>query len=207
MSGGNSAHFVLGKAKSPMSDDPSDGTDGGKVVPLRGTVQGPEADRPDAGLWFLNPEYQPCPEYDIVIGDYRFRYRPEYEEYYIGRGLKGQSLVAISVELGIPFAVIRQWARKIQSFAVALDISRQNCQAYWENIGHSGITRKSFNASGWLRMMSIRFPESWREIEPSAKVTAPDPYRFNEQGDEDDEEALVNTEIILERLVRIKESG
>lgn len=192
-----------------MADDPSD-IRPSNVIALRGSAQegddmfGPESFDRSQPMWFMNQDYQPCPEHDVVAGEYRFRYRPEYEGYFITRGLEGRSLVAISAELAIPFTIIRYWARRVKSLAVALDMSRQNCQMYWEGEGESRITQKSFNAAGWLKMMAVRFPDSWREIEPEAKVTALDPYGFEDK--EDQEEALINADIIFERLMRLKDS-
>lgn len=190
-----------------MPDDPD--SKSSNIILLRGPQS--EGDSSDAfdkrePMWFMNPDYNPCPEYDIVTGEYRFRYRPEYENYFIARGLVGQSLVAISSELAIPFAIIRHWATKIPSFAVALDMSRQHCQTYWESVGQENLTRKSFNAVGWLRMMAVRFPDSWRDIEPEARVTpVADPYGFEEQ--EDQGEAIINAEAIYQKLLRLKDSG
>lgn len=195
-----------------MSKDSSEGSDGfpdpvpSNIVSFRGAGAdrevGPDKDDP---LWFMNPDYNPCPEHDVVAGDYRFRYRPEYERYFIARGLEGQSLVAISAELAIPFSIIRHWALRIKSLAVALDMSRQNSQLHWETVGREAILDKRFNGAGWLKMMAIRYPESWREIEAEAKVTALDPYGFDE--DEDQGDAMLNAEQIYDRLMRIKDSG
>lgn len=150
---------------------------------------------------------EPYPEFTVNVGGYSFKYRPEYETFFIQRASEcGASLTAISAEIGIPFAVIRYWARKIPALAVALDISRQNAQYYWEDLGRENILDRRFNAAGWLKMMAIQFPQTWRELEPEARIVEPDPYGFEKELDDDAVNAEVNAQLVFERLLRIKEA-
>jgi hypothetical protein len=184
------------------------------VYPLRGadpirggnSEQAEELDKSNS-RWFLSPSYRPCPEHDVIIGDYCFRFRPEYEQYFIQRGLDGLSLVSISAELGVPFAVIKHWASRIKSLAVALELSYQNAQFRWETIGRTNIVDKSFNAMGWLRMMSIQFPGSWRDDvvlgSPDGDgAQSVDPFGLAEARDQ--RSAEQNAELVLQRLLRLK---
>jgi len=146
---------------------------------------------------------EPDPEFDVEIGDYCFRFRKEYARYFVDRASEnGSSLVAISAELGIPFAVIKNWGQRIPTMGVALDLSRQNSQFYWEEIGRRNILNKHFNAVGWLKMMSVQYPQSWRELPGVISVESPDPYGFADKMVSEDVE--VNTQIIFERLMRLK---
>jgi hypothetical protein len=184
------------------------------VYPLRGSepIRGGGSVQVDgldksSSRWFLNPSYRPCPEHDIVIGDYCFRFRPEYERYFIERGLEGLSLVSISAELGVPFPVIKHWATKIKSLAVALELAYQNAQFKWENIGRANIVDKSFNAMGWLRMMAIQFPGSWRDdqtpvVSPDGDGAQADPFGLSDARDQ--RTAEQSAELVLQRLLRLK---
>lgn len=194
----------------------SDGRDGHNIHPIRPNsrpkppVAADPTPRsefydPSDPQWFLNPNYRPFPEHDIEVGEYRFCYREEYHEYYQSRGASGSSLNAISAELGIPFTIIKQWARTIPEFAVALELSHELAQKYWETVGHSDIVKRDFNAAGYLKMMAVRFPQSWREIAADATVeNQADPYGFEREVL--DEEANVDAETIFQRLIRIKET-
>jgi hypothetical protein len=194
-----------------------DGRDGHNIHPIRPTSKPklpthpkdptPRSDYydPSDPLWFLNPNYRPRPEADIEVGEYRFCYRPEYHDYYQHRGADGMSLGAISAELGIPFAIIKQWARIIPEFAVALELAHESAQKYWETIGHADITKRDFNAAGYLKMMAVRFPQTWREISTDATVASQtDPYGFEREVL--DEEANIDAEAIFQRLIRLKET-
>lgn len=120
--------------------------------------------------WFMVSVYRPCPQYDVEVGDYVFRYRPEYGSYFIQESMNGRTLSSISADLSIPTTVIKRWSREIKSFAVSLELSRQHALAYWENLGRDGMLIKGFNMGGWLRTMEIMFKE-WAE--PEDVVTDP----------------------------------
>lgn len=163
---------------------------------------GSELDRREP-LWFLHPSYQPCPEFDVTVGGYCFRFKPEYCDYFMDRAREtGASLVGIATELALPFKIVKHWSSKIPALAVALDLAQQNVQAYWELRGMNMIMDKKFNAAGWLRFMAVQFPTTWREIEADAMVQEPDPYGFNQRVEEAD--AMVNTQTVFDRLLKLK---
>ena len=182
-------------------------SDDNKVVPLRigQSKPNPEDDiikRVRKAI--CDHDYDPTPEHTVEVGGYSFRYLPEYETYFIQRAFQcGASLTAISAEIGIPFRIIMHWARKIPALAVALDISMQNSQYYWEGVGRENILDRRFNAGGWLKMMAVQFPQTWRELPEEAKVETPDPYGFDKV--DVDEDAEINAGAIFEKLMRIKE--
>jgi hypothetical protein len=154
-------------------------------------------------LWFLHPDYHPCPEYDIEIGALCFCYRPEYIEYFEKRGKSGHSLLSTAAKMNIPFSIIKQWARGIKEFAIGLEMAHEKAQEYFEEIGRTAILAKEFNANGFLKMMAVKFPDHWREIEPSATVTKEnDPYGFDQQIEEAD--AAQAAEEVIERVLRLK---
>jgi hypothetical protein len=48
-------------------------------------------------------------------------------------------------------------------FFLALARAKVLEQRWWEDVGQSGLTDKSFQASLWSRSMAARFPHEWRE--------------------------------------------
>lgn len=139
-------------------------------------------------LWFLDPRYQPMPEHDVNAGRYVFRYRPEYGDYFVVRSSEGCTLISISSELQIPFKIIKFWAGRIRSFAVAMELAGQNSQRYWEEVGRDRMDDKGFNLGGWIKMMGVLFPDSWRGDEMGQHFGSP-------YGDEVDAQQGGNTVI------------
>lgn len=159
-------------------------------------------------LWFTDNNYRPCPEYDITVGQFVFRYRHEYEVYFIERGEVGESLKSIAIELGVPWAVMRHWAKQLPELAVAMEMSYQASQRYWEKVGKYHIAGRSegFNVGGWLKLMSTQFPDSWHDYDDKDEMTdnkpvITDPFGFDSQDDE------LNTDRILEKLLRLKKDS
>lgn len=156
-------------------------------------------------LWFLNPQYNPMPEYDIVVGSYRFRYRSEYEMYFVNKGQEGYTWISIAATLGIPFQVIKRWARMIPSLGVALEMSRQAAQMHLEEQGRF-IHSKDFNGQAWLKMMAVRFPETWGDALSTAaqEVSTTDDDIFGVEHETENFEAEANAQRIIEKIIRIK---
>jgi hypothetical protein len=60
-------------------------------------------------------------------------------------------------------STIDEWAKVHEDFSLALARAKVLEQRWWEDVGQSGLTDKSFQGSLWSRSMAARFPHEWRE--------------------------------------------
>ncbi len=87
-------------------------------------------------------------------------YRPEYCQLAIEAGKLGHSRAKIALEFGVSSKTVKNWEADHPEFGEAMEMSRTYAQAYWEDVGATGIMMgKQFNANVWKTVMECRFSE------------------------------------------------
>lgn len=78
---------------------------------------------------------------------------------------EGKSLARVATELKVCRDTIYDWRDKHPEFAAALKRGLGACQAFWEDIGMSGITGeiKNFGGTPWMFVMKNRFRADYAE--------------------------------------------
>lgn len=64
-------------------------------------------------------------------------------------------------QLGVVRETVYEWERVHPEFSDALTRARQNCQAWWEDQGQTGMVTPGFNAAVWTKNVSARFKDDW----------------------------------------------
>jgi hypothetical protein len=87
---------------------------------------------------------------------------------------KGKSIARLATNLGVCRDSIYEWRDKHPEFARALKMGRDACQAYWEDIGESGIVGDldKFSGTSWIFTMKNRFREDYAEEKKEEKDTS-----------------------------------
>lgn len=77
----------------------------------------------------------------------------------------GKSLAAVCAKLDIARPTLYEWRDTYPEFRNAISRGLDRCQAYWEEIGHSGITGgyEKFSATPWIFTMKNRFRADYAE--------------------------------------------
>jgi hypothetical protein len=77
----------------------------------------------------------------------------------------GKSIARLATDLDVCRETIYDWRDKHPEFAAALRKGRDACQAYWEDIGESGILGhvKNFGGAPWIFTMKNRFRADYQE--------------------------------------------
>ena len=93
------------------------------------------------------------------------KYRPEYCDKVIQWGKQGYSKTEMADELGVGRRALYDWVKEHSEFSHALEIAMASSEAWWEREARVGITQptKEFNAGLFGKIMSARFPETYRE--------------------------------------------
>lgn len=90
-------------------------------------------------------------------------YRPEYCDQVIAWGEEGKSVTWMAAKLDVSKQTVHNWAAANPEFLDALTRAKTKAQAFWEDLGQSGMYTPAFNASVYTKSMAARFPEDWRE--------------------------------------------
>lgn len=101
-------------------------------------------------------------------------YRPEYCELVVELGSEGKSRTQIAAKLGTTRETLSQWSKTHPEFSVALKVSKEYEQAWWEEMGQMGLSMgKSFNATAFIFQMKNRFRADYTDV-----------HRLEHSGDE-----------------------
>jgi hypothetical protein len=93
------------------------------------------------------------------------KYNPAMCGLVVECGKKGYSKTQMCCELRITRSTLYAWEKLHTDFSDALGMAMTYSQAWWESRALWGITQpsKAFNAGLWGKIMSARFPASYRE--------------------------------------------
>jgi hypothetical protein len=77
----------------------------------------------------------------------------------------GKSLAAVCAHFNIARSTLYDWRDSHPEFKEAISQGLQKCQAYWEELGHEGVTGgyEKFGATPWIFTMKNRFREDYKE--------------------------------------------
>jgi len=92
-------------------------------------------------------------------------YDPSVCDKVIEWGLQGYSKTQMCRELGISRNCLYEWAKAHTDFNDTLLVAMVNSEAFWEDKALDGIDQptKEFNTGLFGKIMSARFPETYRE--------------------------------------------
>jgi hypothetical protein len=76
---------------------------------------------------------------------------------------QGRSLAQISARLDIPRTTMISWGEEHPEFSTALTRAKELEQAWWEDVGQSGLTADKFNSALWQKSVSARFRNEYTE--------------------------------------------
>lgn len=117
-------------------------------------------------------------------------YNPAWIEKLPGMFSKGQSVLEVSIALGVSRDSMYEYAKMYPDFSDALTRGKEISQAWWEKIGRENLfdvttydsktktsTRKCLNDRHWKYNMSCRFRADWTE---KTEISGPDgsPFAF-----------------------------
>jgi len=95
------------------------------------------------------------------------KYDPAYCDQIVALGEEGLSRWQICSRLGIGLHNMIAWEGAHEDFRQALEQSRLDALAYWEDLAHDHIKEAPggirLNTGLWSRSMAARFPEQYRE--------------------------------------------
>lgn len=100
-------------------------------------------------------------------------YDPAFCQRVVELAREGMSLTEIASELDVARSSLYEWEKVHPDFSDALARARQECQAWWERKGRSGLDAPGFNASLWGKNVSCRFPRDWTE-KTKAEISGPE---------------------------------
>lgn len=78
-------------------------------------------------------------------------------------GKQGKSKAQMARHFDVSRDTIYEWAKSHPEFSDALTRAMDYAEAVWEDKADSGIESMGFNSSLWGRVMSARFPATYRE--------------------------------------------
>lgn len=92
-------------------------------------------------------------------------YTPEVCDKVIEWGKQGYSKTNMASELCVSRTTIYEWCKDHVEFSYALSIAMTHSESYWEHKALKGIDEpaKEFNTGLFGKIMSARFPETYRE--------------------------------------------
>ena len=90
-------------------------------------------------------------------------YRQEFCAHVIEWGRLGKSRTWMAANLEVDRKTIDNWASANPEFVHALSRAKALEQAYWEDLGHDGLSADRFNSGVWSKSMAARFPDEWRD--------------------------------------------
>ena len=95
------------------------------------------------------------------------KYDPAYCDQIVALGEEGLSRWQICSRLGIGLHNMIAWEGAHEDFRQALEQSRLDALAYWEDLAHDHIREAPggvrLNTGLWSRSMAARFPDQYRE--------------------------------------------
>ncbi len=69
----------------------------------------------------------------------------------------------MAANLGVDRDTLDNWAATNSDFFGALSLAKAFEQAFWEDLGFSGLSADRFNSGVWTKSMAARFPNEWRD--------------------------------------------
>jgi hypothetical protein len=90
-------------------------------------------------------------------------YRPEYCDQIIALGEQGRSKTQMARAFKVTRVTLDNWAKANPEFLYALTRAMEEAEAAWEDKADGGIEAAGFNTGLWGRVMSARFPATYRE--------------------------------------------
>jgi hypothetical protein len=90
-------------------------------------------------------------------------YDPAFCEQAVELGKLGKSRVQIACAFDVCRDTLHEWERVHPEFSDAMTRAKAHSQAWWEEMGQSGLTMQGFNASLWAKNVSCRFREDYSE--------------------------------------------
>ena len=85
----------------------------------------------------------------------------------------GKSLAAVCAALDISRTTLYDWRDSNPDFRDAIEKGLQKCQAYWEDVGHEGVTgdNEKFCSTPWIFTMKNRFRADYKEEKENKTVS------------------------------------
>lgn len=90
-------------------------------------------------------------------------YDPSYCEDVIELGKAGKSKAQMASHFDVSRQTIDNWAQAHPEFLEALSRAMAHCQAWWENVGQTGMIAPGFNAAVWKKSVEARFRDDYTE--------------------------------------------
>lgn len=90
-------------------------------------------------------------------------YRQEHCARVIELGREGKSHAQIAAALDVARQTLYVWAEIYPEFNNAITRAKDLAQAWFEDMGQSGLVTPGFNASLWAKQVSCRFREDYTE--------------------------------------------
>ena len=100
-------------------------------------------------------------------------YRPEMCGQVVELGRQGKSHAQIAAALDVARKTLYEWQERYPEFSDAITHAKDLAQAWFEDMGQSGLVMPGFNASLWAKQVSCRFREDYTDaskIEHSGNV-------------------------------------
>jgi hypothetical protein len=93
-------------------------------------------------------------------------YTPELCEKVIELGKKGYTKEHMALELGWDHQTLENWCVKYPEFLVAMTQAVKLAQGFMEKLALEALSSdKDFKTTLWSKIMSCRFPETYREVQ------------------------------------------
>ncbi len=99
-------------------------------------------------------------------------YRPEMCGQVVELGRQGKSHAQIAAALGVARKTLYEWQERYPEFSDAITHAKDLAQAWFEDMGQSGLVMPGFNASLWAKQVSCRFREDYTEPPSSVSTSA-----------------------------------
>lgn len=134
----------------------------------------------------------------------------EYKSTYCDRLVKfmarGRSYTAFAAHIGVTRETLYYWQEIYPDFAAATKLAFAKCQAWWEELGISGVIGmpeitmtdengnqklvhlKGFSATTWIYNMKCRFKQDWTELQKIEQTNINPPTIKVQLHDDTDEE-------------------
>lgn len=107
-----------------------------------------------------------CPVHKKHAGGRPTDYTVDMCDKVIEWGRLGFSKTQMASKLEVSRDTVFQWEKAHVEFSDAMIVAMSHSEAWWENQAHNGITQpsKEFNTGLFGKIMSCRFPKTWREV-------------------------------------------
>lgn len=75
------------------------------------------------------------------------------------------------MEFDVDRDTLYEWSKVHPEFSGALKRAKEYSQAWWEDLGQRGVTMgKEFNAAAYAKCTSARFPNDYRDNQPTQQA-------------------------------------